>query len=250
MAATWNWLVLSFILPRLVCSLFVTKCGGVLTQPHGHIQTPNFPNQFPIPISCQWVIHAPPANKIVIYFTQYYVKRSFTLSEYDQFESAMSFKGKNILGEVDFEDALTSLTAYKPYVVIEFKVRDHNNLHLRVEEYLQDVYGFNITYETLPLDAARKHSCSVDQCSYLGNCVANENYTEYRCDCFDKYSGSECQYGPYCNPDRGLNQCENGGKCRSVHCLILWCGCCLWLCSCLYPLTLKYAFVGLHICVC
>ncbi|XP_041360143.1 uncharacterized protein LOC121376360 [Gigantopelta aegis] len=214
MAASWSCVALSLLLSRLVSGGFVTSCGGKLTEPRGYIQTPNFPNRFPIPISCEWVIHAPPDNKIVIYFTQFYVKKSFTMSEYDYFESSTTFKGKNILGEVHFEDALTSMTAYKPYVVVEFKVRDHNNLHLRVEEYLQDVYGFNITYETLPLTVARRHSCSVDQCSYLGNCVANHDYSEYRCECFANYSGTECQYGPYCNPTMGLNQCENNGQCR------------------------------------
>ncbi|XP_067678282.1 uncharacterized protein [Haliotis asinina] len=203
-------------LPHLVVADFLyTDCGGFLTEERGFIKSPKFPDRFPTPISCHWVIQAPPERKIILYFTQYFLRSGFYLSEYDKYESEESYTGKNNLGEINFEDEFTSLVAYKPFVVITFNVRDNGNIHLRVEDYLQDVYGFNITYEVVGVEEkVGRDACSVHECSYLGNCMANFNYSEYRCHCFEGFFGNECQYGPYCDPDKGTNMCENGGRCR------------------------------------
>ncbi|XP_048255692.1 uncharacterized protein LOC124138812 isoform X3 [Haliotis rufescens] len=209
------YIYLIFLSDIVVTDLSYSDCGGFLTEERGFIKSPKFPHRFPTPISCHWVIQAPPERKIILYFTQYFLRSGFYLSEYDQYHSEVSYTGKNNLGEINFEDEFTSLVAYKPYVVITFNVRDNGNIHLRVEDYLQDVYGFNITYEVVGLEEkVGRDACSVHECSYLGNCVANFNYSEYRCDCFEGFFGKECQYGPYCDPDKGTNMCENGGRCR------------------------------------
>ncbi|CAG9136607.1 unnamed protein product [Plutella xylostella] len=58
-------------------------CGGHLQGPHGVIQTPNFPDAFPVPIRCKWVIsHATPNGTISIYFTQQYTTTGLTFTEY------------------------------------------------------------------------------------------------------------------------------------------------------------------------
>jgi hypothetical protein len=37
----------------------------------------------------------------------------------------------------------------------------------------------------------------------------------YKCQCFPGFFGTDCQYGPSCDPDRNVEVCQNGGKCRS-----------------------------------
>ncbi|XP_050403368.1 uncharacterized protein LOC126819404 isoform X2 [Patella vulgata] len=192
-----------------------TDCGGWLEKDKGVIHTPNFPARFPTPIKCDWVIHNPdPEKKIITYFTQYFLKNSFHLSEYDEYKNEHDYKGVQYLGEINYENEYTSLATYKPYLVIRFKVHEIGKMHLRVEEFLKDVYGFNITYEIVDNSQDIRETCSAHDCSFLGHCVASSNYENYRCECFPKFFGEYCQYGPFCDPDKGKNMCENNGKCR------------------------------------
>ena len=191
----------------------VTRCGSYLNNSHGYIKTPNFPWEFPLPISCQWLLHAPPGKKIVLYFTQYYMRQSLHLIEYDYYESVHLNRGRHDLGEVSFE--VTSFTVYKPYLLLRFEVEEADNIHLRVHQFLLDVYGFNITYEMVDdNDELRPDDCFKNKCSFLGNCLANKDFSKYQCQCFSGYFGEECQYGPFCDPAKGKNMCKNGGKCR------------------------------------
>lgn len=51
--------LLNLLLTLLLCSPLSTtepRCGGKLTSKFGVIVTPNFPNSFPVPILCKWVI--------------------------------------------------------------------------------------------------------------------------------------------------------------------------------------------------
>ncbi|KAI5635901.1 hypothetical protein NE865_11411 [Phthorimaea operculella] len=58
-------------------------CGGRLKGPVGVIQTPNFPNPFPVPIKCRWIIeHDIDNGTISIYFTQQYTTSGLTFTEY------------------------------------------------------------------------------------------------------------------------------------------------------------------------
>ncbi|CAG9136615.1 unnamed protein product [Plutella xylostella] len=64
-------------------------CGGHLQGPHGVIQTPNFPDAFPVPIRCKWVIsHATPNGTISIYFTQQYTTTGLTFTEYMYYDDS------------------------------------------------------------------------------------------------------------------------------------------------------------------
>ncbi|ESO86670.1 hypothetical protein LOTGIDRAFT_128699 [Lottia gigantea] len=196
-------------------SALYTNCGGLLEAEKGNIQTPNFPSPFPTPINCAWVIHNPhPEKKIILYFTQYFLKNSFHLSEYDEYISEHDNKGIKYLGEMNYINQFSSMAAYKPYLVIRFKVRDMGNMHLRVEEFLKDVYGFNITYEVVNKEQNIKEACSAHNCSFLGHCVANSIFSDYKCQCFPTFFGDYCQYGPFCDPSNGKNMCQNDGQCR------------------------------------
>jgi hypothetical protein len=191
------------------------QCGGHLKGSAGFIQTPNFPNPFPLPLSCTWVLYAPPGHKAVVYFTQFFVRSGFRMAEYELYEDESFYVGKTDLGEVSFEEEMESVQPYKPYLVLRFDVGPAmGNMHLRVEHFLLDVYGFNITYEIMPTSVPQTPACSVHNCSFLGDCLASSDFSQYRCQCFDGFYGDYCQYGPYCDPAIGMNMCRNGGTCR------------------------------------
>lgn len=193
-----------------------SDCGGWINDTKGFIHTPNFPDRFPVPISCKWVFHAPPGKKVVLYFTQYYMRESFQVSEYSHYSNDF-YVSKTDLGQIDVFDDKSVLIAYNPYLVIDFKAHEIGNIHLRVGNFLLEVYGFNITYEIVDEhQTERKDACTVYKCSFLGNCLASRNFESYRCSCFPGFYGDECEYGPYCDPRIGLNMCRNGGKCRWV----------------------------------
>ena len=65
----------------------------------------------------------------------------------------------------------------RPYVVLDLVLTDDSNAHLRVEEYLMDVHGFNISYHLVPQDSELQTvPCSVEKCSYLGHCLASADF--------------------------------------------------------------------------
>ncbi|XP_074641342.1 uncharacterized protein LOC141899088 [Tubulanus polymorphus] len=214
----WHFIGFSDIFNSRVTAKF--QCGDTISfASNGFIQSPNFPAAFPVPIRCRWLLQAPPGKRVVLYFTQFYLRFGFRVSEYDSYEveNGKTFhRGKRDLGTINFENKITSLMALKPFVLIQFELEEiTGNTHLRVEEYMNDVYGFNITYETSnENDKMRSDACSVYKCSYLGNCHAAKGFKNYYCDCFPGFYGDSCQYGPACSPHTGLNRCENGGSCR------------------------------------
>ncbi|XP_060556123.1 uncharacterized protein LOC132716804 isoform X2 [Ruditapes philippinarum] len=192
-----------------------TNCGGIYETPQGVLSTPNFPASYPTPLYCEWLIHAPPGKKIVLYFTQNFMKDSIYISSYDYYEDINLYVGRKELGQIFWEHDLAFLVEYKPYVLIQFSVEAIGNRHLRVIDHLLDVYGFNITYEFIDIENDLvKQTCSVKTCSYLGNCIASSDFSEYSCRCFEKFFGENCQYGPYCDPANGINLCSNGGLCK------------------------------------
>ena len=194
-------------------------CGGTFTARQGVLSTPNFPGPYPWPIYCEWLIHAPPNKQIIVYFTQYYMKDSVTVYLYDAYESITTHVGQEELGEILWQyDLSIPLVTHKPYLLLRLDVGFIGNRHIRVIDHLLDVFGFNITYEIIDNDTPIKRACSNKGCSYLGKCLASADFTEFSCNCFDEnFFGDECQYGPHCDPEHGVNLCENGGKCRFVH---------------------------------
>ena len=100
----------------------VYHCGRFINDSRGFIHTPSFPKRFPVPILCRWVLKRPPGKKIVLYFTQFYMRESFHLTEYDSYTDEQIYRGRHELGTVSFEDGVTSFSVYKPLLVLEFQV--------------------------------------------------------------------------------------------------------------------------------
>ncbi|KAJ8306087.1 hypothetical protein KUTeg_016632 [Tegillarca granosa] len=188
-----------------------TQCGGKVDGDHGVIQTPYFPIPFPTPIYCKWIISAPHDRKIIVYMTQFYLRDSLDVYEYDNYEEMSSNSLGHKLTSVNYTTSY--IVSYKPFLVLRFAVHDLDKIHRWVLDYVVDVFGFNITYKLAGLNDEVENGCSVFYCSYLGNCYASSNYSTFKCHCFEGYFGEMCQYGPYCDPPRA-NLCLNGGTCR------------------------------------
>ncbi|XP_039292578.1 uncharacterized protein LOC111062656 [Nilaparvata lugens] len=204
-------------------------CGGVLTEPRGVIQTPNFPHAFPVPIKCKWVIDTsglPSNTTVVVYLTQLFVTTGLTFTESVYYDGDNSFGGKVVhtVTEKNIKSSLW-LSTNLQYLVVDFELDQLEGNHVRALDGLLDVYGFNITYEARSdvEDAVRTPFCNVVACSYEGHCYGNGNLTEYSCSCFPGFSGSDCGQGPLCQADR--NVCLNNATCRHVGANLVYCSC-------------------------
>ncbi|XP_062546548.1 uncharacterized protein LOC134212578 [Armigeres subalbatus] len=201
------------LLPSLSASSHL--CGGTLTATHGVIQTPNFPDRFPVPISCTWIIDASTVVgnnvSIVVYLTQQYVLSGLRFTEYMYYSEDYKVPSMNVfeLSEDDVTD-VPWIKFNSPYLEIKFFMDNLYGTHLRALDRLLDVYGFNITYE---VDAVKQYQCNALQCRFLGNCYAKQNFSSYYCDCYPGFSGIDCGYGPLC---RDSHICENGGTCKHI----------------------------------
>lgn len=178
-------MVISFLLHLTLIEVSVAtevSCGDHLTAPRGVIQTPNFPRSFPVPIKCRWVIDVsdiPAINSsIVVYLTQVYVYKGLSFTEYAYYESESMNFGAMLVKEIT-EGNLFKYKLFKtfrPFLVIEFELDRLEGNHVRVLNNLLDVYGFNITYQ-MTEDVPNSDSCSVQDCSYTGNCLVSADYT-------------------------------------------------------------------------
>nr|XP_033189545.1 uncharacterized protein LOC117156543 isoform X3 [Bombus vancouverensis nearcticus] len=206
------------------------SCGNRLTAPRGVIQTPNFPRFFPVPIKCRWVIDVsdiPATNSsIVVYLTQVYVYKGLSFTEYAYYESESMNFGASLIKEITegnvFEYKL--FRTFRPFLVIEFELDRLEGNHVRVLNNLLDVYGFNVTYQ-MTEDVPNSDCCSVQHCSYSGNCLVSGDYTSFWCDCFEGFSGKNCNQGPLCFDDRKNPTCQNEGTCKQIGAEAMTCEC-------------------------
>lgn len=156
-------------------------CGGMLTATQGVIQTPNFPNEFPVPIQCTWIIDASSINKqnvsIIVYFTQQFVLSGLKFTEYDYYSDDIKVKSDHAPFELN-DQIVTQVSwvrFYSQFLEIKFTMDNLYGTHLRALDRLLDVYGFNITYE---MDGIVKpYQCNALLCRYLGHCYATENFS-------------------------------------------------------------------------
>ncbi|XP_012282702.1 uncharacterized protein LOC105700951 [Orussus abietinus] len=205
-------------------------CGGRLTGPRGVISTPNFPGVFQVPIRCQWIIDASewPSRKsaIVVYLTQMYSHKGLTFTEYAYYESDSMKIGGTMIQRITEGNVFEFrwIRTFSPYLVIDFVLDRLEGNHVRVLHDLLDVYGFNVTYEMTEQEVNAK-SCSLKECSYTGNCVVDEDFDTFRCDCFDGFSGDDCSDGPLCLDDRGDPVCRNQATCKHVGAETIRCLC-------------------------
>lgn len=157
------------------------SCGGMLTATQGVIRTPNFPNKFPVPIQCTWIIDASSINKqnvsIIVYFTQQFVLSGLKFTEYDYYSDDIKVKSDHTPFELN-DQTVTQVSwvrFYSQFLEIKFTMDNLYGTHLRALDRLLDVYGFNITYE---MDGIVKpYQCNALLCRYLGHCHATENFS-------------------------------------------------------------------------
>ncbi|KAJ8714136.1 hypothetical protein PYW08_007756 [Mythimna loreyi] len=123
-------------------------CGGHLKQHVGTITTPNFPNPFPVPIKCKWIIEHDIVNgTISIYFTQQYTTSGLTFTEYTYYDQSYKLGERRALTVT--EDNITKikyLQVQSPVLVVELTLDRLEGTQLRALGLLS-VYGFNVTYE-------------------------------------------------------------------------------------------------------
>lgn len=168
-------------LPRVTTNLDPV-CGGHLTDAKGVIHTPNFPGPFSVPIKCRWVIDVsdiPSTNSsIVVYLTQLYVYKGLRFSEYAYYESETMNFGAALIKEVTEGNVFEyrRFRTFRPFLVIDFELDRLEGNHVRVLNDLLDVYGFNVTYETTE-EEPNSESCTVRDCSFVGNCLVTADYT-------------------------------------------------------------------------
>ncbi|XP_075982923.1 uncharacterized protein LOC142981120 isoform X2 [Anticarsia gemmatalis] len=191
-------------------------CGGRLKGPVGLIQTPNFPEPFPVPIKCKWIIEHDIVNgTISIYFTQQYTTSGLTFTEYTYYDDTYKLEERRALTVT--EENITRikwLQVQSPVLVVELTLNRLEGTQLRALGLLS-VFGFNMTYAVrAPADSPGPTSCSAIECRLLGHCYARHDYQEFYCSCFEGYSGVDCGVGPLC--PRTSNMCKNGGTCRQM----------------------------------
>ncbi|XP_076393047.1 uncharacterized protein LOC100882352 isoform X2 [Megachile rotundata] len=216
------------------------SCGDRLTAPRGVIQTPNFPKSFPVPIKCRWVIDVseiPTTNSsIVVYLTQVYVYKGLSFTEYAYYESETTNYGATLIKEITEGNVFEYrwFRTFSPFLVVEFELDRLEGNHVRVLNDLLDVYGFNVTYQ-MTEDVPNPNSCSVQRCSYTGDCLMSMDYTQIgakamNCHCPGGYVGRNCEIRlldtidgecgienciiqcPYNEEERRPCMCRNGTK--------------------------------------
>lgn len=203
------------------------NCGRkLLTTKRGSIMTPNFPSSFPLPIHCQWILTSTPSpsssssssssSVILLHMNELYLQEGLTIDEYLFYVDDDLNGGQKRL---NLTPSSTVLISRKSTVVLSLNVVNDENAHLRSYQYFMNTFGFNITYEILPLTADTElhlsdHFCSAYTCSLTGKCVVSGDYRHNFCSCFDDFFGNNCEYGPLCDPVKSVNPCMNGGKCR------------------------------------
>lgn len=153
-------------------------CGGLITSEKGYLKTPNFPDQYPLPVKCIWVLRAPYGYKTILYMTQYYLHGVLHVAEYDHYVNELDNRGR-LEHSNHIDDKVLWLRSNKTYLVLTFQVWETSNIHVRVEG-VEDMYGFNITYEMVRRDASvRPDTCSARYCSFLGQCYVNQEWSRY-----------------------------------------------------------------------
>lgn len=158
-----------------------SACGGMLTAKHGTIQTPNFPEKFPVPFQCTWIIDASSIGNqnvsIVVYFTQQFVLSGLKFTEYAYYSDDIKVKSDHAPFEVN-EQSMTQVSwvqFYSQFLEIKFTMDNLYGTHLRALDRLLDVYGFNITYEVG--NVVKPYQCNALLCRYLGHCYATADFS-------------------------------------------------------------------------
>ncbi|XP_034934795.1 uncharacterized protein [Chelonus insularis] len=208
-------------------------CGDYLTALKGSIHTPSFPNPFLVPIKCRWIIDASDVfstnnHSIIIYLTQVYVYKGLKFTEYAYYESENTNFGGTLIQKITEGNIFKhrKLQTNRPFLVVEFELERLEGNHVRVLDHFLYVYGFNITYEiTADDDSVDINSCSIQDCSFNGNCILGAKYRKFSCECFDNFYGEKCSNGPFCFDDNNTPICKNEGICNHIGSTAMICQC-------------------------
>ncbi|XP_044012319.1 uncharacterized protein LOC122855196 isoform X2 [Aphidius gifuensis] len=224
-------IIILFVIIKAITNVVIAEnCGGHLTSQKGIINTPNFPNIFNVPIKCHWIIDAsnlPFGNgSIIVYLTQLYVNKGLKFTEYAYYESETTNFGETVIKEITESNIFEYrwIKTYRPFLVIEFLLERLEGNHVRILHDLLDVYGFNMTYEVTE-NEANENSCTVRDCSFTGDCILDDDFSEFSCRCFDDFRGEKCSIGPLCMGDNKNDICRNGGTCRHIGAEAVRCQC-------------------------
>lgn len=160
-----------------------TMCGGTLTATRGVIQTPNFPEKFPVPIQCTWIIDTSSSNtpeySIIIYFTQQFVLSGLQFTPYAYYSDDYKVPEPHAQTIFELNEQTVSTISWvrfnSPFLEIKFTMNSLYGTHLRALDRLLDVYGFNITYEVD--NNVKQDQCNALRCRYLGHCYATQNFS-------------------------------------------------------------------------
>lgn len=185
------------------------NCDTVIkNKKFGFISSPFFPNQFPLPIYCRWVIDLSSFTSrndnqtLVVYLNEVYVKRGVKFTEYSYFLDETLNIDKNELPVVGFNSNSSYVSTRRKYLVVQFQVDEkiNHNLNARILDSPAAYNGFNLTFEltnrTLADDLDRSTSgdqefCSFRKCNFNGRCITRliNGSVRFKCDCFDHYHG-------------------------------------------------------------
>jgi len=171
----------------------------------GLLQTPKFPQPFALPLECLWIFNLTeiPTNSrrnyLHFYFTQFYLEDN--ILKVTALNTSWPLKNRDVLNWSDVDSLHggdpASLEGWTPmrhfgdpihgqmqsakgetYILLRMRANStsYDRLHKRVLE-VDDVYGFNITYELMPNEIGRTDACTLGLCNFNGECFLNVNST-------------------------------------------------------------------------
>lgn len=177
---------------------------------NGLITSPNFPNQFPLPIYCRWIIDLSSFTSkndnqtFIIYLNENYIKRGLKFTEYSFFLDDNLNVDKKELSIVNFNSDQLFIITRKKYLVIQFQIDEKINNNPRILDSLANYYGFNFTFhltnkfnlnkikDNQSVNSIDKDFCSFKKCNFNGRCLSrleNNNLFKFNCECFNGFHG-------------------------------------------------------------
>lgn len=179
------------------------NCDTVIkNKKFSFITSSSFPDQFPLPIYCKWIIDQSSftSNRndnqtLIIYLNEVYVKRGIRFTEYSYYLDDNLNIDKRELPIVNFNSNLSFISTKRKYLVVRFQIDEkiNPNLNARILDSSADhLNGFNLTFELSNRSSIdEKEICTFKKCNFNGRCMTRliNNSVKFKCDCFNNYHG-------------------------------------------------------------